>query len=60
MSYRRKSSGFRGSSVKVDVTAEDFAAVPEGRCSQTLLMRKIDYAPALATVDGGFSKVESA
>jgi hypothetical protein len=49
---------FAGSGVKVDVTPEDFAAVPEERRSQTLLMRKVDYAPAIATADGGFSKVE--
>ena len=49
---------FAGSGVKVDVTREDFAAVPEERRSQTLLMRKVDYAPAIATADGSFSKVE--
>jgi len=49
---------FAGSGVKVDVTAEDLAAVPPERRSQTLLMRKVDYAPAIATADGNFSKVE--
>src|SRR5262249_45094673 len=49
---------FAGSGVKVDVTPEDLAAVPAERRSQTLLMRKVDYAPAIPTADGQFSKVE--
>ena len=49
---------FAGSGVKVDVTHEDLAAVPREKRSQTLLMRKVDYAPAIATTDGHFSKVE--
>ena len=49
---------FAGSGVQVDVTAEDLAAVPPERRSQTLLMRKVEYAPAIATVDGNFSRVE--
>lgn len=49
---------FAGSGVKVDVTREDLAAVPSAQRPQTLLMRKVDYAPAIATTDGQFSKVE--
>jgi hypothetical protein len=49
---------FAGSGVKVDVTPEDLAAVPQERRAQTLLMRKVEYAPAIATTDGNFSKVE--
>jgi hypothetical protein len=49
---------FAGSGVKVEVTPEDLAAVPPEERSQTLLMRKIEYAPAIATADGNFSKVE--
>jgi hypothetical protein len=49
---------FAGSGVKVDVAAEDVAAVPEELRAQTLLMRKIEYAPAIATPDGNASKVE--
>ncbi|HTY43006.1 MAG TPA: hypothetical protein VMH79_14125, partial [Thermoanaerobaculia bacterium] len=49
---------FAGSGVKVDVTADDLAAVSPERRSQTLLMRKVDYAPAIPTADGHFSKVE--
>ena len=49
---------FAGSGVKVDVTAQDLAAVSPERRSRTLLMRKVDYAPAIPTADGHFSKVE--
>jgi hypothetical protein len=49
---------FAGSGVKVDVTAADLAAVPPEQRAHTLLMRKIDYAPAIETTDGNFSKVE--
>jgi hypothetical protein len=49
---------FAGSGVKVDVTPADLAAVPEQERAHTLLMRKIDYAPAIQTTDGNFSKVE--
>jgi hypothetical protein len=40
------------------VTPEDLAAVPEKERASTLLMRKVDYAPVVATPDGGRSKVE--
>jgi hypothetical protein len=49
---------FAGSGVKVDVTPEDIAAVPPDQRARTLLMRKVEYAPAIATPDGNFSKVE--
>jgi hypothetical protein len=49
---------FAGSGVKVDVTKEDLAAVPEEQRRHTLLMRKVEYAPAIATADGNFSKAE--
>ncbi|HEX4439924.1 MAG TPA: hypothetical protein VH854_07615 [Thermoanaerobaculia bacterium] len=49
---------FAGSGVKVDVTPADLAAVPDDQRAQTLLMRKIEYAPAIPTVDGHASKVE--
>ncbi len=49
---------FAGSGVKVEVTAEDIAAVPEEQRAHTLLMKKIEYAPAIETTDGNFSKVE--
>ena len=49
---------FAGSGVKVDVTPEDIAAVPPDQRAHTLLMRKIEYAPAIETVDGNHSKVE--
>ncbi len=49
---------FAGSGVKVEVTAEDIAAVPPDQRAHTLLMRKIEYAPAIETTDGQQSKVE--
>ncbi len=49
---------FAGSGVKVEVTPGDLAAVPEDQRAHTLLMRKIEYAPAIETPDGNFSKVE--
>jgi hypothetical protein len=49
---------FAGSGVKVEVTPQDLAAVPEAERAQTLLMRKVDYAPVIETSDGSFSKVE--
>ncbi len=49
---------FAGSGVKVEVTPADVAAVPADQRASTLLMRKIEYAPAIATADGNFSKVE--
>ncbi len=45
---------FSGAGVKVDVTPQDLAAVPEKDRASTLLMRKVDYAPVVeAAPDGG-------
>ena len=49
---------FSGSGVKVDVTPQDLAAVPEKDRASTLLMRKVDYAPVIEAPDGGRSRVE--
>jgi len=49
---------FSGTGVKVDVTPEDVAAVPEAERRTTLLMRKVDYAPVVEAADGGRSRVE--
>ena len=49
---------FSGTGVKVDVTPEDLAAVPESERASTLLMRKVDYAPVVEAADGGRSRVE--
>jgi hypothetical protein len=49
---------FAGSGVRVEVKPEDLAAVPEAQRPHTLLMRKVEYAPAIETTDGNFSKVE--
>jgi hypothetical protein len=49
---------FSGTGVKVDVTAEDLAAVPESERARTLLMRKVDYAPVIEAPDGARSRVE--
>jgi hypothetical protein len=49
---------FSGTGVKVDVTPQDLAAVPEKERASTLLMRKVDYAPVVKAPDGGRSRVE--
>jgi hypothetical protein len=49
---------FSGSGVKVDVTPDDVAAVPQEERANTLLMRKVDYAPVVEAADGGRSRVE--
>jgi len=49
---------FAGAGVKVDVTAEDLWAIPAARRGQMLLMRKVEYASAIETVDRAFSKCE--
>jgi hypothetical protein len=49
---------FAGSGVKVDVTRADLDAVPAQERPHTLLMRKVEYAPAIETTDGNRSKVE--
>jgi hypothetical protein len=49
---------FSGTGVKVDVTADDLAAVPADERENTMLMRKVEYAPVIETVDGNRSRVE--
>jgi hypothetical protein len=49
---------FAGSGVKVDVTPEDIAAVPEAERGQWLLQEKITYEPALEMPDGSGVKAE--
>src|SRR5262245_42010368 len=49
---------FAGLGVKVDVTRADLDAVPPERREQTLLMRKVEYAPVIETADGLASKCE--
>ncbi|WP_437948980.1 hypothetical protein WME98_51565 [Sorangium sp. So ce296] len=49
---------FAGSGVKVDVTREDLAAIPEGERSRWLLQEKVAYEPALLMPDGGGVKAE--
>ncbi|MBI5546901.1 MAG: hypothetical protein HY901_23710 [Deltaproteobacteria bacterium] len=49
---------FAGSGVVVDVTPEAIAAVPAEQRSNWVLMRKIEYAPALLMPDGKGVKVE--
>ncbi|WP_437668531.1 hypothetical protein [Sorangium sp. So ce131] len=49
---------FAGSGVKVDVTPEDVAAIPERERSRWLLQEKITYEPALPMPDGHGVKAE--
>jgi len=49
---------FAGAGVKVDVTPEDLAAVPEEQRSGWLLQEKITYEPALEMPDGNGVKAE--
>ena len=49
---------FAGSGVKVDVSRAELDSVPRERRGDFLLMRKIQYAPAIETTDGNASKVE--
>lgn len=49
---------FAGSGVKVDVTRDDLAAVPERERSRWLLQEKIAYEPALVMPDGSGVKAE--
>ncbi len=49
---------FAGVGVKVEVTAADLDAVPPEHRHHTLLMRKVEYAPVIETVDGNVSKAE--
>lgn len=49
---------FAGSGVKVDVTPEHIAAIPEAERSRWLLQEKIAYEPALLMPDGSGVKAE--
>jgi len=49
---------FAGVGVIVDPTPADLASVPAERRDQTLLMRKVEYTPAIETADGNRSKCE--
>ncbi len=49
---------FSGSGVNVEPTPSDIAAVPEAERANTLLMRKVDYAPVVASPEGTRSRVE--
>jgi hypothetical protein len=49
---------FAGSGVKVDVTAEDLAAIPDADGGKWLLQEKIVYEPALPMPDGAGVKAE--
>ncbi len=49
---------FGGTGVRVDVTRADLDAIPAGERANTLLMRKVEYASAIETPDGGASKCE--
>jgi hypothetical protein len=49
---------FSGTGVNVAPTRRDLEAVPEAERAGTLLMRKVDYAPVVETVDGQRSRVE--
>jgi len=49
---------FSGTGVIVDVTPEIVAAVPDAQRANTLLMHKVEYAPAIETTDGQRSRVE--
>jgi hypothetical protein len=49
---------FSGTGVNVDPTPADLAAVPEAERANTLLMRKVDYAPVVEAPDGARSRVE--
>jgi hypothetical protein len=49
---------FSGTGVNVDPTPADLAAVPGPERANTLLMRKVDYAPVIEAKDGARSRVE--
>jgi hypothetical protein len=49
---------FSGSGVRLDVAPADLAAVPPALRSQTLLMRKVDYAPLVESTEGERSRLE--
>ena len=49
---------FSGTGVQVEVTPADVERVPAGERAQTMLMRKVDYAPAIVSPTGESSRVE--
>jgi hypothetical protein len=49
---------FAGAGVKVDLTREDLAAVPEARRGDYILQEKVTYEPALVAPDGLGVKAE--
>lgn len=49
---------FAGAGVKVDVTRDDLAAVPEAQRGGYVLQEKMTYEPALVTPDGAGVKAE--
>ncbi|MCU0684451.1 MAG: hypothetical protein MUF34_19775 [Polyangiaceae bacterium] len=49
---------FAGAGVKVDVTRDDLAAVPEAQRGGYVLQEKMTYEPALVTPDGAKVKAE--
>ena len=49
---------FSGSGVQVDVTRADVERVPASERARTMLMRKVEYAPAVESPTGERSRVE--
>lgn len=49
---------FSGSGVQVELTPADLARVAPSERERTLLMRKVEYAPVIASPDGALSRVE--
>ena len=49
---------FSGSGVQVDVTRADVRRVPASERARTMLMRKVEYAPAIESPTGERSRVE--
>ena len=49
---------FSGSGVQVDVTRADVERVPAAESTRTMLMRKVEYAPAIVSPTGEWSRVE--
>lgn len=49
---------FSGTGVQVEVTPADVERVPAGERARTMLMRKVEYAPAILSPTGERSRVE--
>jgi hypothetical protein len=49
---------FAGVGVQVDVTKEFLDSIPDEQRGDSILMKKVDYAPVIETVDGNRSKAE--